>query len=242
MAAPNLLSKREAEVVQLLLEGKSNKLIAVALGISNNTVEFHLKNIYAKYQVSSRVELVLKLKDTPRQAETEQLRGSVVAGAGENPENSARPNLWHWAPNSQNWATTLSAAVSKIGKELKMQNVVNSGASNGGNPLTFFEAIRVCFNKYADFTGRASRSEFWWFALFVSLVAAALTVVHEILGSAFLITMLLPLLAAGTRRLRDSGKSGWWQLFLLAPVAGLVLVGILWALPPSPRPDSTPPA
>ena len=61
MAQSNQLSSREQEVVKLLLEGKSNKLIASALGISDRTVEFHLKNIYAKYQVSSRMELVLKL-------------------------------------------------------------------------------------------------------------------------------------------------------------------------------------
>jgi len=45
--------------------------------------------------------------------------------------------------------------------------------------------------------------------------------------------MLLPLLAAGSPRLHDIGKSGWWQLFMLAPVAGIVLLGILWALPPT---------
>jgi DNA-binding CsgD family transcriptional regulator len=52
----NLLSKREKEVVELLLQGKSNKLIALSLGISNRTVEFHLKNVYAKFQVNSRIE------------------------------------------------------------------------------------------------------------------------------------------------------------------------------------------
>ena len=57
------LSKREKEVVKLLLEGNSNKLIALAMGISDRTVEFHLRNIYAKYQVNSRLELVLLLEN-----------------------------------------------------------------------------------------------------------------------------------------------------------------------------------
>ena len=55
MAQFNKLSNREWEVAKLLLQGKSNKLIASALGISDRTVEFHLKNIYAKFQVSSRI-------------------------------------------------------------------------------------------------------------------------------------------------------------------------------------------
>jgi uncharacterized membrane protein YhaH (DUF805 family) len=42
---------------------------------------------------------------------------------------------------------------------------------------------------------------------------------------------LLPLLAVGARRLRDIGKSPWWQLFLLVPVGGIVILGILWAQP-----------
>ena len=58
MAQHHHLSNREQEVINLLLEGKSNKLIAASLGISESTVEFHLKRIYAKFQVASRMELV----------------------------------------------------------------------------------------------------------------------------------------------------------------------------------------
>ncbi|MBE0671106.1 MAG: helix-turn-helix transcriptional regulator [Anaerolineales bacterium] len=56
-----MLSPREKQVVDLLLSGKSNKQIALSLGVSERTVEFHLKNIYFKMQVASRVELILKL-------------------------------------------------------------------------------------------------------------------------------------------------------------------------------------
>jgi DNA-binding CsgD family transcriptional regulator len=55
------LSKREKEVLKFVLQGKSNKQIAWSLAISIRTVEFHLKNVYAKFQVSSRIELLLKL-------------------------------------------------------------------------------------------------------------------------------------------------------------------------------------
>lgn len=55
------MSRRERDVIVLLLQGRSNKQIALSLGISERTVEFHLNNIYAKAHVASRVELILKL-------------------------------------------------------------------------------------------------------------------------------------------------------------------------------------
>jgi uncharacterized membrane protein YhaH (DUF805 family) len=114
---------------------------------------------------------------------------------------------------------------------------------NEGQTRTFPEAIRVCLAQYAEFHGRASRSEFWWFALFVTLVAGALTYLSENLAAIFLIAVLLPFLAVGARRLHDSGQSRWWLLFLLVPVAGIVVLGFLWALPPAGKlPDDTLPA
>jgi uncharacterized membrane protein YhaH (DUF805 family) len=109
--------------------------------------------------------------------------------------------------------------------------------------MTFYESIRTCLTKYAEFNGQASRSEFWWFTLFVILVASALAYLNENLSSIFLIATLLPLLAAGARRLHDCGKSAWWQLFLLAPVGGIIVLGIFWAMPPtSDLPNDTLPA
>jgi DNA-binding CsgD family transcriptional regulator len=215
------LSAREQEVVNLLLEGKSNKLIASALGISNRTVEFHLKNVFNKLQVSSRTELILKLGISPGTGERkpgDDLGPSTVVEREEISDN--RDSLR---------AISLREAVSVIGKELKMESFLN--AREEANPATFFGAIRVCLTKYADFNGRAARAEFWWFALFVTLVTLALGYLSQELASVFSVAVLLPLLAAGARRLHDIGKSGWWQLFMLAPVAGFVLVAILWALP-----------
>ena len=232
MAQFNKLSNRESEVVKLLLEGKSNKLIPSALAISDRTVEFHLKNIYAKAEVSSRTELILKLGQSTGTGKGEIAENrhepgqSTVENMGEITENRDQSN-------SENWATSLRAAVSSIGKELRMESSLNSNVGDGANTLTFYESIRLCLAKYAEFNGRASRSEFWWFTLFVTLVTSALVYLSETLASIFLIAMMLPLLAAGARRLHDIGKSGWWQLFMLAPVAGIILLGILWALPPT---------
>ena len=82
------LSKREKEVVELLLQGKSNKLIALSLGISDRTVEFHLKNAYAKFHVNSRMELVLKLGETTGSTVTKKLGQSTVDGTTKNSDNS----------------------------------------------------------------------------------------------------------------------------------------------------------
>jgi DNA-binding CsgD family transcriptional regulator len=115
MAQVNQLSKREREVVKLLLQGKSNKLIALSLGISDRTVEFHLKNVYAKFQVNSRIELILKLVNTTGGAKIEKLGYSTVDRPEENTENRARPN------SRMDWATSFRDTVSIIGRELIMK-------------------------------------------------------------------------------------------------------------------------
>ncbi|GIK58530.1 MAG: DUF805 domain-containing protein [Chloroflexi bacterium] len=214
MSQLDVLSDREREVVDLLLEGNSNKAMAAALHISERTVEFHLKNIYDKFDVRSRVELVLKLGN------------STVVDKGEVAENED-------GPDSRNWATSLQEAVSLFGKELetKMTDTFKSDVQDEDRSMTFFQAILTCLLKSGTFHGRASRSEFWWFTLFLFLLVTALSYLSEAVAGAFLVVMLLPWLAAGTRRLNDAGMSGWWQLFLLVPVGGIVIVGSLWARP-----------
>jgi len=113
------LSNREWEVTKLLLQGKSNKLIALSLGISERTVEFHLKNIYAKFQVSSRIELILKLGNTTGESEIEKLGFSTVASVRKSIENRDRLNSW------TGWATSFRDTVSIIGKELEMKKFLN---------------------------------------------------------------------------------------------------------------------
>lgn len=81
------LSPREKEVVELLLQGKSNKEIALALSISVRTVEFHLKNIYGKLQVKSRTEAILKLGETTASTKSNKPEESTVDGGSANVEN-----------------------------------------------------------------------------------------------------------------------------------------------------------
>ena len=101
--------------------------------------------------------------------------------------------------------------------------------------MTFGDSISTVFHKYADFTGRARRPEFWWFILFSTLVSSALGSLNfatpdgvisigSSLAGAWSIAVLLPTLAVSVRRLRDAGRS-WTQLFwILLPIAGLIVL------------------
>jgi len=105
--------------------------------------------------------------------------------------------------------------------------------------MDFATSIKTCFSKYAVFSGRASRSEFWWFALF-GLIGGIVTAVIDvmILGYStesygptniiFTVITFLPYLAVGARRLHDINRSGWWQLITLT-VIGIILLIIWWA-------------
>ena len=118
--------------------------------------------------------------------------------------------------------------------------------------MTFFDAIKTVFRKYAEFTGRASRPEFWWFTLFSVLVAAALNSLNVYTTSGSLLAMnattstitvgsslaglwsvviLLPSLAVTVRRLRDAGHD-WKEIFwILLPIAGAIVLIVRLADP-----------
>jgi uncharacterized membrane protein YhaH (DUF805 family) len=95
--------------------------------------------------------------------------------------------------------------------------------------MTFQESIKVCFKKYADFNGNASRPEYWWFFLFLFIVGAVLAVVSNTINTIFSLATLLPSLAAGARRLHETNRSGWWQLLWLVPIVGWIVIIIFLA-------------
>ncbi len=120
--------------------------------------------------------------------------------------------------------------------------------------MSFIESIKSCFSKYVTFKGRAARSEFWFFALFVFLgglvlqvfmymsfdtdammaaaqngtfepgMSFAFPIVPMILIVVFLLVTFLPNLSVMVRRLHDTNRSGWWYWIALIPVIGIFIL------------------
>jgi uncharacterized membrane protein YhaH (DUF805 family) len=88
----------------------------------------------------------------------------------------------------------------------------------------FLNAVKTCFRKYVDFSGRAARPEFWWFFLFQIVVLIVTGILSSTLNGLAGLAMLLPGLAVGARRLHDIGKSAWWLLIGLIPVVGFFVL------------------
>lgn len=86
-----------------------------------------------------------------------------------------------------------------------------------------------------EFGGTTARAEFWWFALAIALLLALAKVLGPLPLQIACLLVLLPWLAACTRRLRDAGLSPWWQLISLVPVAGSLVLLLLLAFPPKPE-------
>ena len=102
--------------------------------------------------------------------------------------------------------------------------------------MTFSEAISSGFRNYVGFSGRASRSEFWYWVLFSVLVSIALSIIDlallsgktTVLSSIWSLATLLPSLAVGVRRLHDTDRSGWWWLIGFIPLIGIIVLIVFW--------------
>ncbi|MEQ9040740.1 MAG: DUF805 domain-containing protein [Silicimonas sp.] len=103
--------------------------------------------------------------------------------------------------------------------------------------MGFQEAVKKCFSEYITFTGRAARSELWWFVLFILLGNLVFSFLDRmlfgsgmdgqqvsILGALFSLVVFLPSIAVGVRRLHDLDKSGWWYLLILIPLLGALIL------------------
>ncbi len=96
--------------------------------------------------------------------------------------------------------------------------------------------------KYAVFSGRARRKEYWYFFLFSLIISIVLAVVDGVtgsfsaeagvglLGGIYALAVLIPGLAVSVRRLHDTGRSGWWLLIALIPVIGAIVLLVFMVL------------
>jgi uncharacterized membrane protein YhaH (DUF805 family) len=100
--------------------------------------------------------------------------------------------------------------------------------------MTFQDSIRTVLSKYATFTGRAGRPEYWWWVLAVLIAAAVASVLDgmifgsdvSIFGGLLSLAIVVPNIAVGVRRLHDTDRSGWWLTLTLIPVIGLLV--LIW--------------
>lgn len=99
----------------------------------------------------------------------------------------------------------------------------DAGTNSSSGKVSFWEAIKLFFVKYADFNGRSNRSEYWWAFLFNFLVSAATSKI-VIVGPIIALGLLIPGLAVGVRRLHDTGKSWTYILFGLIPIVGTIIL------------------
>ena len=100
--------------------------------------------------------------------------------------------------------------------------------------MSFGQSISTVFRKYADFKGVASRSEYWWWILFVVLVGIAAGAIWDGLNAAWNIAVLLPSLAVGVRRLRDAGYHWGWIFLSLVPIIGGIVLIVFLTQPSKP--------
>lgn len=103
--------------------------------------------------------------------------------------------------------------------------------------VSFSRAVRMAFDSYCRFQGRSSRSEYWWWVLFVAILSFCIGIIEGILGFSMTavrttsgilsLVLFLPGLGLSVRRLHDIGKSGWWILLGFIPVVGAIIL-IIW--------------
>lgn len=107
--------------------------------------------------------------------------------------------------------------------------------------MNFSTAVVTVFRRYAVFSGRSGRPEFWWFALFIAVLTVATNALDATLFSSLVtdpstgfdvssgplnviltLVTIVPCLAVSARRFHDTGRSGWWTLVWLIPVVGWI--------------------
>lgn len=110
------------------------------------------------------------------------------------------------------------------------------------NPLISYWK-QVVLERYAQFTGRSRRAEFWWYFLANLIISVVLNIlvaiasIFVVLSFIYALAVLIPGLAVGIRRLHDTDRSGWWILIGLIPIVGIIILIVFWATDGLPGPN-----
>ena len=176
---------------------------------------------------------------------------TVEALASMTAQSPLAPDTMVWSEGMPGWKhlseTPLYNALPKsmVPPAVPLGAVFQAGAQNTAS-LGFVDAVKICLTKYADFKGRASRPEYWWFALFsfmLAFVAAFIPAFFSAFGptpfTAFLslinllisLALILPSIAVAVRRLHDIDRTGWWILIGLVPLVGLIAMLVFLTKP-----------
>ena len=110
------------------------------------------------------------------------------------------------------------------------------------------DAVREAFRRFADFSGRSNRGEFWWFYLASLLISFVLGILdmalfgevgeqYGVLGNIWGLVAFIPSISLGARRLHDIDRTGWWQLLMLIPLVGWIVLVVWWAQKPDNGPN-----
>lgn len=104
--------------------------------------------------------------------------------------------------------------------------------------MMIIENYKNVLSKYAQFEGKATRSEYWYFVLANLIIAIILGIISGIIGDEtgilsliYGLIVFLPTLAVAVRRLHDIGKSGWWWFINIVPIIGSIWFLILMVMP-----------
>ena len=105
------------------------------------------------------------------------------------------------------------------------------------------EWMTLPLKRYAEFSGRSRRKEYWMFTLLLIIVNVVITIVEATLGLdasigglygplslLVLLAIIVPSIAVGVRRLHDTNRSGWWMLIALLPIVGGLVLLIFFVL------------
>ena len=156
-----------------------------------------------------------------------------------------------WTDRMQDWepASRHVEGLTHARPAVPTRKDVEEGAGSGyRRKVDMKEAFVLFFTNYVNFSDRSNRGEFWWFMLASLLISIVLSLIDAalfgevgaeigVLSNLWSLAILLPGFALNTRRLHDIDRTGWWQLLIVVPVIGWIVLLVWFCQKPDPHPN-----